>query len=283
MKAASQTLASYVHEVYFLDDHRFDQFAPELYASALEKLCRTLNPDALLLGGSLDSLDIASRLASGLGADVITDCVRVDVGAGSRDMLCTKPVYNGAILATFKLNKKPCVLTIRPKAAESPEPNFEAGKIVPFDADENEPVVKVTLIEKIEEEHVDISEAKAIVSAGRGVKDSEGIDTLIDLIRTLRQFFSIVELGGTRPLVDSKLIPSSRQVGLTGKKVAPEIYIAVGISGSMQHVSGITGANKIIAINSSPDAYIFKVADYGVVAEYEEVVPAFRKKLEGWI
>jgi electron transfer flavoprotein alpha subunit len=138
----------------------------------------------------------------------------------------------------------------------------------------------VECTKRIKEESISLSKANAIVSAGRGVKDLDGISRLKGLIHILGTYFNRVELGASRPLVDTHVVPSSRQVGLTGEKVAPELYIAIGISGSLQHVTGILGAKKIVAINSNPKAPIFQVADYGIIGNFEEVVPALIKKLE---
>jgi electron transfer flavoprotein alpha subunit len=170
--------------------------------------------------------------------------------------------------------------TIRPKAMEPIGPSSATGKIIHVDPVIDEPTVKVEVIEKINEETVSLNRAEAIVAGGRGVKNAEGLKQLRELVEVLERYFGRVELGASRPLVDARLVPSSRQIGLTGEKVAPELYIAVGISGSLQHLTGILGAKKIIAINTDPKANIFKVADYGVIGNFEEVVPALKRKLE---
>jgi electron transfer flavoprotein alpha subunit len=118
------------------------------------------------------------------------------------------------------------------------------------------------------------------VSGGRGIKNAEGLKKLNKLVNVLGMFFKEVELGASRPLVDSGLVSSSRQIGLTGVKVTPALYIAVGISGSLQHITGVTGAKKIVAINKDPEAAIFKFSDYGVIGLYEDVIPALIEDLE---
>jgi electron transfer flavoprotein alpha subunit len=184
------------------------------------------------------------------------------------------------VISTFKLERKPFMATLRPKAVEPVGLGPKPGEIIHFDPVIDGPLVEIELIERRKEESVNLNKAEAIVAGGRGIKDSGGLEQLSELVKVLRKYFAKVELGASRPLVDAHLVPSSRQIGLTGEKVAPELYIAVGISGSSQHLTGILGAKKIIAINTDPKANIFKVADYGVVGSFEEVVPALRKRLE---
>jgi electron transfer flavoprotein alpha subunit len=170
--------------------------------------------------------------------------------------------------------------TLRSKAAKPIGLGATRGKVIHFNPVIGESSAKIELVQAIKEESISLNNAEAIVSGGRGIQNAEGIEQLRGLVKSLRRYFSRVEWGASRPLVDAHLAPSSRQIGLTGEKVAPELYIAVGISGSMQHVTGISGAKKIIAINTNPKAPIFEVADYGVIGSFEEVVPALIKKLE---
>ena len=276
----SNKLANFVDEVYSIDHPQLTIFKPELYVSALEQLYKDVNPDVVLIGCTMNNLDLAPRLAYRMGVQVITDCVQLTVEPDTGHLLCTKPVYGAKVTSIFKLVKKPYMATLRPKAVEPIGPSSATGKIIHFVPFIDESLVKVETIEKINEETVSLDRAEAIVAGGRGVKNTEGIEQLKELIKVLKKYFGKVELGASRPLVDAHLIPSSRQIGLTGEKVAPELYIAVGISGSLQHLTGILGAKKIIAINTDPKANIFKVADYGVIGSFEEVVPALKRKLE---
>ena len=276
----SKEIARFADEVYSLDHPLLASFIPELYASALKQLCQKVNPDAVLIGCTLDNLDLAPRLAYELGVEVITDCIGLAIEPGTGHLLCTKPVYGAKVISTFKLERKPYLVTLRPKSSEPIRPRSDQGQIIHFDPVIDETLVKVKVTERIKEESVSLDKAAAIVAGGRGIKDAEGLNQLKELIKVLRKYFTKVELGASRPLVDAHLVPSSHQIGLTGEKVSPELYIAVGISGSLQHLTGIMGAKKIIAINTDPKAYIFKVADYGVIGGFEEIVPALRKKLE---
>jgi electron transfer flavoprotein alpha subunit len=214
-----------------------------------------------------------------MGTEVITDCTQLNIEAETGHLLCSKPVYGAKFIATFRLEKKPYLVTLRSKAWEPIIPRATKGEVSSFTPVLEEVSAKVEWINKIKEESISLNKADAIVSAGRGIKNSEGLSQLKGLIDILGSFFSRVELGASRPLVDAHLVPSSRQVGLTGEKVAPELYVAVGISGSSQHVTGILGAKKIVAINNNPKAPIFQVADYGIIGNFEEVVPALIRKL----
>lgn len=276
----SREIAQCTDKVYSLDHALLASFKAELYVSALVQLCQNINPDTVLMGCNLDNLSLAPRLAYKMGVQVITDSVYLAIEPGTGHLLCTKPVYGGRVIAIFKLEKKPYIATLRPKAVEPIEPGLTRGEVIHFDPIIDESAVKVELIEKIKEESISLDKAQVIVSGGRGIINAEGLEQLKELVKVLRGFFSNVELGASRPLIDAGLVSSCRQIGLTGEKVAPSLYVAIGISGSLQHVTGVSGAKKIIAINVDPKAPIFKVADYGVIGRFEEVVPALKRKLE---
>jgi len=276
----SKEMSQYVDEVYSLNHPLLENSDPEFHTSALNQLCQYVNPTAILMGHTLNSQNLAPRLAYKIGTEVITDCIHLNLEEETGHLLCSRPVYGAKFIATFKLEKKPYLVTLRSKAWEPIIPRATRGEVLPFTPVLEEVSAKVECINKIKEGSISLNQADAIVSAGRGIKNSEGLSQLKGLIDILGSFFSRVELGASRPLVDAHLVPSSRQVGLTGEKVAPELYVAVGISGSSQHVTGILGAKKIVAINNNPKAPIFQVADYGIIGNFEEVVPALIRKLE---
>jgi electron transfer flavoprotein alpha subunit len=276
----SKEISQYADEVYSLDHPLLANFDSEFHGNALNQLCQHINSTAILMGHTLNNQTLAPKLSYQTGIEVITDCIQLAIEAGTGNLLCFKPVYGAKFIATFRLEKKPFLVTLRSKAWVPIAPRATRGEIIPFAPALEEVSIKVESAKRIKEENINLSKADAIVSAGRGVKDAEGLGRLSGLLNILSTYFSRVELGASRPIVDAHLVPSSRQVGLTGEKVAPELYIAIGISGSLQHVTGILGAKKIVAINSNPKAPIFQVADYGVVGDFEEVVPALIRKLE---
>jgi electron transfer flavoprotein alpha subunit len=276
----SEEISQYADEVYSLDHPHLASFDAEFHTSALNQLCQHVNPAAILMGHTLNNHALAPKLAYRTGIEVITDCIQLAIETETGGLLCFKPVYGAKFIATFRLEKKPFLVTLRSKAWGPMAPRATRGEVIPFTPVLEEVSIKVESAKRVREENINLSKADAIVSAGRGVKDAEGLSRLSGLITALGAYFSRVELGASRPIVDAHLVPSSRQVGLTGEKVAPELYIAIGISGSLQHVTGILGAKKIVAINSNPKAPIFQVADYGVIGDFVEVVPALIRKLE---
>lgn len=277
---AAHEIAHFSDEVYALDNPLLAAFQVDLYAHALEQLCRSIDPDIVLLGHTLDNLDLAPRLACKMGTKLITDCIGLDIEPDTGHLFCTKPVYGGNAVATFINAKKPQMATLRPKVLEVMERSPTEGEVIRFDPAIDESLPRAELIEIIPGESVSLDRADAIVAGGRGVKEVEGLKRLEKLIEVLKRHFGNVELGASRPLIDAGWLPPSRQLGLTGEKATPELYIAIGISGASQHLSGILGSKKIVAINKDEQAAIFQSADYGVVGRYEDVVPALIKKLK---
>ncbi len=213
--------------------------------------------------------------------DLITDCVKIERDSETGALLCTKPIYGGNAYAVFQLDTEPQMVTVRPKSSEALEKGNTQGAIIPFSFEFTPSLVLAKSIGIAPDaDTVSLSQAEAIVSGGRGVKTTEGIEQLQGLVEALKKYYSKVELGASRPLVDEGLLPHSRQVGQTGEIVSPQLYIAVAISGAAQHMGGIAGSKKIIAINKDPEASIFEASDYGVVGQYEDIVPALIKKLE---
>ena len=279
IKTLTDEIASFADEVYSIDNPLLDTFQPDLHTHALETLCKDLNPDIILLGHTLDNLDVAPRLAHRLSAQLITDCIRFDLNDNG-NLICTKPVYGDNAHATFVFSKKPQMATLRQKSLEPSKPKATKGHIINFDISLDKSLIRTESVEIKPGESVSLDKAEITVSGGRGIKDVEGLQVLNELIETIKKFNSKVEMGGSRPLIDAGWLPSSRQVGLTGEKVSPGAYIAVAISGASQHLSGMIGSKKIIAINKDETANIFNSADYGAVGRYEDIVPAFIRKLK---
>lgn len=273
-------MAYYADQVFVIDNPFLANFQGDLYASALLELCRAIKPSAVLMGHTYDSLELAPKLAAKMGNDVITDCVKIEREDETGALLCTKPIYGGNAIAVLHVNTKPQVVTLRPKVMDALEKGNVEGKVVPFKVELGSSIALTQSLAVVPGESVSLDKADAIVAGGRGVKEAEGIHELEGLVGALRRFFGAVELGASRPLVDAGFLPHSRQIGQTGEKVSPQLYIAVAISGAAQHMAGIVGSKKIIAINSNIDAPIFEGSDYGVVGKYEEVVPALINQLK---
>lgn len=273
-------IAHFSDEVYSVDNTLLATFQGDLYVHALENLCRNIDPDIVLMGHTLDNLDLGPKLACKMGTKLITDCISFDIEAETGNLLCTKPVYGDNALATFITEKKPRMATLRPKVIEGMERSIDKGEVISFDPAIDSSLAKIELLKTAPGESVSLDKADAIVAGGRGIKKVERLKQLEDLIEVLKRYFGKVELGASRPIVDAGWLPSSCQIGLTGEKTSPQLYIAIGISGASQHLSGVLGSKNIVAINKDEQALIFNSADYGVVGDYGEVVPALISKLK---
>lgn len=276
----AESIAVYCDEVYSIGNSCLESFRSHLYLVALEELLRRLSPEIVLMGHTVNNIDLAPRLAYRMGAGLITDCVSMSIDKETGSLLCTKPVYGDRANAVFVLDGRPKMATLRPKSVDAAAAGSKSGAIIEVEVAIDPSMFDGTqLVETVPGEGVSLDKADAIVAGGRGVKNGEGLKLLGELVRALGKHFDSVEMGGSRPLIDAGLLPKSRQIGQTGEKVAPQLYFAVAISGSSQHVGGMAGSRKIIAINKDAEAAIFDVADYGVVGQYELVVPALIGKL----
>ena len=276
----SREIAHFSDQVYSIDNVLASSFQVDFYVHALEKLCRNLSPRIIILGHTLDNLDLAPRLACRIGAKLITDCIDLEIEPESDHLLCTKPVYGDNIFATFEVEKEPQMATLRPKVMEYIERSPVESKVISFDPAIDQSLAKTESIERvISTESASLDKADAIVAGGRGIKRIEDLEQLKEIAEVLKRYYGKVELGASRPLVDAGWLPNSRQLGLTGVRASPQLYVAIGISGASQHLTGIIGSKKIVAINKDEQAYIMGSADYGVIGNYEEILPAFIKKL----
>jgi electron transfer flavoprotein alpha subunit len=278
INSLAEQMAHYVDEVYSVDNVLLTDFQADIYAFALEAACRVIKPATLLMGHSYDNLELAPKIASRLGSDLITDCIGVENESNS--LLCAKPIYGGNAVAVFELEGIPRIMTLRPKVYEAMAIGESQGVVKRIDCALTPAIACSRLVKVVPGQNVSLDKAEAIVAGGRGVKTPEEIGQLERLAGALGKYFDRIELGASRALVDAGLLSRSHQVGQTGEKVSPQLYIAVAISGATQHVTGITGSKKIIAINKDKEAPIFEVADYGVVGSFEEVIPAFIEQLE---
>lgn len=277
LDAAAQELAGLgAQEVFVLDDESLTPYNPDIHLPILEDFFSEKAPKAVLLGHTSMGQDLAPRLAFSLGAGLITDCVGVKAEGG--ELLFTRPFYGGNALATQRATTDTVLATVRARVGEAPSPSEVCG-ITRLDHEiPGEPRTRVTSRERLDSRECPLEEAPVVVTGGRGMGGSEGFEQL----RELASLFNGA-VGASRPPVDSGWAPTTCQVGITGKVVAPDLYIAVAISGSSQHLSGMSESGKIIAINKDPEAYIFQVSDYGVVGDWNRVLPPFLAKLKGYL
>jgi electron transfer flavoprotein alpha subunit len=277
--AAKEAILFGADKVYVVDDPLLKDYQTDSYTAVMEKVCKQLSPDILLLGQGAIGRDLAPRLAFRLGTGVTLDCIELAIDPETKLMVQTKPVYGGNALAVLVCEQtKPQIATIRVKAMEPLErDDSRTGEIISIPADLDPAAIRTKVLDKVKEEVVGIKleDARVVVCGGRGIGGPEGFSQLEELAKILGG-----AVGATRPPCDSGWVAAHLQVGLTGKIVTPDVYIGIGLSGSSQHLAGISGSKNIIAINKDPEANIFRVAHYGAVGDYKKVLPTFIQKCQ---
>jgi electron transfer flavoprotein alpha subunit len=268
-----------VDKVLTVERSGFSEMHPERYVAIIAAVCGQTKPSIVLLGQTDIGRDIAPRLAAKLKTSVCLDCVDLKVDQKTGSLIQTKPVYGGNALAVWaSTNHQPHVVTMRPRAAKPAEPDFSRkAEIVPVSMDIEDSKFKSQLLETVKEESKGkrLEEAKIIVAGGGGIGGKNGFRLIQDLAQVLD-----AAVGITRVPADENWMPKSLEIGQTGHIVGPDLYVAVGISGAPQHLAGCSGSKILIAINKDPQARIFEEADFGIVGDYREVLPAFIGKLK---
>jgi len=246
-------------------------YTPDGYATVLADAMNKQGADVLLMGATAMGKDLAPRVAAKLNAAMATDCTSVEK-EGS-DLKIIRPIYAGKVQATIKLTSAKKVVTVRPNVYAAEENKTSAAiDMVASDVDFKTVVSEIISGAKGK---LDVTEADIVVSGGRGLKGPENWH----LIEELAELMGAAN-GASRAAVDAGWRPHDEQVGQTGKTVSPSLYVAIGISGAIQHMAGMSSSKYIVAINKDPEAPIFKVADYGIVADLFEVVPRMIEELK---
>ena len=274
---AQQIIAYGADHVVVIDAPALQDYLSDTYTSVMEAVVRQTDPEIVLMGHTSMGRDLGPRLAFRLGAGLATDCIELDIDNSSKQLLATRPVYGGNARATFATDTHPQMATVRSKAMTPlpPDPSRQ-GETVTLST-MPDLTVGLTLSDRVKEEvkGVKLEDAPVVLGGGRGLGGPEGFQQLDDLARALKG-----AVGATRAACDNGWWPASSQVGLTGKIVAPDLYIAIALSGSSQHMAGCSGSKTIIAINKDPEANIFKESQYGVVGDYRQVLPGFAKRVK---
>jgi electron transfer flavoprotein alpha subunit len=252
-----------------------EEFNQDVYLQALAALVDDLDPAALMVPNTVNGLAYAPAFADRHDLPLVTDVVDFEVDGDT--FVATREMYESKVETTTELPADGFVFTIRdaewPEAEERGEAEIAAADVT---IDEDAIGPRTSGFEEVAGGDVDITEADTLVAIGRGIEEGENIDLIEDLADALD-----ATVAASRPVVDNGWLPKNRQVGQSGKTVSPEVYIAIGISGAVQHVAGMKGAGTIVAINKDPDAPIFDVADYGIVDDLFEVVPELTEEFGG--
>ncbi len=276
--APKNAIAFGADKVYTVEDPLLKEYQTDSYVAVMEKAVQEVSPRVILLGQTSVGRDLAPRLAFRLGVTLSMDCLELSIDAGTKQLEQTRSVYGGNARATFTSEIFPQIATVRQKAMSPLAPDeSRKGEITPIKVELDPAKIRTKVLETVKEEvaGIKLEDAQAIVAGGRGIGGPEGFQQLEELAKVLKG-----AVGASRPPCDNKWVPDTMQIGLTGKIVTPELYIAIGLSGASQHIAGCSGAKNIIAINKDPEANIFKEARFGVVGDWKQVLPAFTEKVK---
>lgn len=259
-------------EVLACDNELLANFTTDGYTKVICDLVNEHKPEVLFIGATFIGRDLGPRIAARLSTGLTADCTALDIDAENGNLLATRPAFGGNLMATIVCaDNRPQMATIRPGVfGKLPVDEARAGEIKNIDATIAASDIRTKVIEvvKNEKEAIDIGESKILVAGGRGIGTSEGVALLKELAATLGG-----ELAASRAAIEKGWIDKDVQVGQTGKTVRPSVYIAVGISGAIQHTAGMQDAEYIIAINKDADAPIMKMADLALVGDYSKIIP----------
>jgi len=275
VKEFAKSLADQAKRVLIVDDARLENFNAETYQKVLSHLISERKPLLTLIGHTAYGVDLAPSLAAELNVPLATDCV--DVNFEEEKLVVVRQVYGGKVNVKASLRTSESYLvTLRPATFEAQEVKPLGGEIIEVPSPLKEDIPYKRFVEYFEPPagEVDITAADVLVAVGRGIRDAENVPIVEKLAEALGGVVAC-----SRPIVDKGWLPSDRQVGTSGKTVKPKLYVAIGISGQFQHVSGMKNADLIIAINKDPKAPIFRTADYGVVEDLFKVVPTLTNRI----
>jgi electron transfer flavoprotein alpha subunit len=276
-EAAQQLIALGADKVYAVEDALLEPYQSDGHLKVTEKVIGQAQPSVVLMGQTFRGRDLAPRLAFRLGTALATDCIDITVGDDKRLRLL-RGVYGGNAQAVFTIATNPQVATVRAKTQEEAAPDAgRSGEVVKVESGLSASDLRLKLVEHVKEQAagVKLEDADIVVSGGRGLGEPANFSFIEELAAALGG-----AVGASRAVVDEGWQPSDRQVGLSGKVVSPNLYVAVAISGASQHMAGCSGSKVIVAVNKDKDAPIFKFARYGIVGDYKAVLPPLTAKVK---
>ncbi len=274
VKEKAEEAATYgADKVYLIDNPLLESFQSERYLSALTSLTFRYKPETFLIGSTKDGKALAARLATRLNTGCITDCIQLEL-TDEKKLVAKKIVYGGKGIATILWQVKPQIATIPLRTFTKLEFREKKGQIIQLDVELEEPKTRRLTVRPLEVSRIRVEEAEIIVSCGRGFEKKEDLALAEELAKVLN-----AQVGCSRPLAEDRKW-FTEWIGLSGHKVKPKLYIALGISGVIQHVAGIRDSKVIVAINKDENAPIFEIADYAIVGDIHEIVPALIKAFQ---
>lgn len=268
---ASDAGAHGAHKLFQAGGDALTAYNCEAWSRALGAFCEAQKPDLLLMGATAMGKELAPRLAARLDAACVSDAVGLEFADG---FTIRRPIFAGKCYTDVTVNTAAAVVGIRPNAFPLGEGGGGAVAAEAFDPglDGFAPKAVVAEVQQAGEKKIELTEAEVIVSGGRGIKEADNYKLIEELADAMG-----AAAGASRAIVDAGWVPHANQVGQTGKTVSPNLYVAVGISGAIQHLAGMSSSKCIVAVNKDANAPIFKAADYGIVADLFDVVPAFKE------
>lgn len=274
---ASEFASKKVEVVYTVTDEKLSSYTPDGYTGALRQVIEKLDPRYFILSHTYRVRDFAPRLAAALKKTFVTDCVGFRVEG--QDVVFTRQIFQGKINTDVRVSGAPPVFASFQAGAYRAD-LAEAGdqaRIEPLTVDLSQVRIRTENEEPFQEakQAVDLTQAPLIVAVGRGIKEKDNLSIVTDLAAAMG-----AEIAASRPICDNEWLPMDRQIGSSGQTVAPKLYLAVGISGAIQHVVGMKNSQTIVAINKDAEAPIFDIADYGIVGDLFEIVPALTKEIQ---
>jgi electron transfer flavoprotein alpha subunit len=273
IKGAADELVSFgAAKVYTVDHANFAHYLAESYTAALAQVVKASGATVVAAASSSTSKDLLPRLSARLDAAMASDVMAVVDGSTFK-----RPMWAGNVIATVQLTTPVKICTVRGTEFDAPKPGGSKSAVEAVSVDVNLDALKTKFVslKEVKSERPDVTTADRVVSGGRGVKGAEGFKVIEQLADAIG-----AGVGASRAVCDAGWVPNDLQIGQTGKVVAPNLYIAVGISGAIQHLAGMKGSKVIVAINKDPEAPIFQVADYGLVADLFQAVPELIKAIK---
>ncbi|MFC3041850.1 electron transfer flavoprotein subunit alpha/FixB family protein [Virgibacillus xinjiangensis] len=257
-----------------VQDEKLEDYTSEGYGQAALAVIEDESPDGIVMGHTSIGKDLTPKLAAKIGSGLVSDAV--DISNEDGEVLFTRPIYSGKAFEKKAITEGVAFVTIRPNNIKPLERDEDrTGEVTAKDVDISDVRTIIKDVIRKASEGVDLSEANVIIAGGRGVKSEEGFQPLYELAEVLGG-----AVGASRGACDAEYCDYALQIGQTGKVVTPDLYIAVGISGAIQHLAGMSNSKVIVAINKDPEANIFNVADYGIVGDLFEVVPKLTEELK---
>lgn len=274
---SEELIAHGADQVILMDAPELKDYLTEPYTQAVFQACLEYKPSVILMGATTIGRDLGPRLSARLETGLTADCTKLEMGEEGH-LLMTRPAFGGNLMATIVCKEhRPQMSTVRPGVMKKMEKtSSRRGEVIDYKVKFDSRRFKVTLLENVKEKKnkIDIADARILISGGRGV-GFEGFDSLRELAGVLN-----AEVSASRAMVDAGVVTHDRQVGQTGKTVRPDLYMAMGISGAIQHLAGMEESDYIVAINKDKYAPIFQVADLGIVGDVSRIMPLLKERLQ---